>query len=69
MKSIFITFLLFIVVFSVAQSGVFGLLSHWSLHYGAFVLLAVIICCALYFVGLPKKTEKQSKKEEKDENK
>lgn len=67
MKSIFLTFLFFIVVFSVAKLDVLALLNHWGFRYGALLLFFIVLGCAIHFIGFLQKDRNSVKQEKKEE--
>ena len=72
MKSVFITFVIFIAVFGILKANIFALISSSAFHYLTYFLLFAVICCAVYFVGLPHKNHTESltteNQEEKEKN-
>ena len=55
MKSVFLTFIIFIVFFILLDSGIISVLSSSAFHYTVYGLFIIGVCAGLYFVGLPKK--------------
>lgn len=54
MKSIFISFLMFIVVFTALKFDILSLFDNSFMIYIALTGLFIVIACGLYFVGIPK---------------
>ena len=57
MKSVLMTFLMFFVVFASIQLGILDAINSGIFHLIVYIAFAVVIVCALYFVGLPKFSE------------
>ena len=76
MKSVFGTFLIFIVIFGLMKMNIIGVLNSTVFHFISYAALLTVICCAVYFVGMPSLGKKdkdnigQSPQErlDKDEN-
>ena len=54
MKSVLMTFLMFFVVFASIQMGILDVINSGLFHFIAYAAFAVVIGCAVYFVGIPK---------------
>lgn len=76
MKSVVGTFLIFIVIFGLLKMNIIGVLNSTSFHIISYAALVFVMCCALYFIGLPSLGKKNKKsvetvsqeRQNKDEN-
>lgn len=57
MKSIFLSFFIFLIVFIVLRSDILSVVSTNTFSYITFGAFLLVIGCALYFVGIPKISE------------
>jgi len=58
MKSVFITFIIFVVLFALLDSGIISVISSSAFHYAVYALFVMVIGAGVYFVGLPNKKNK-----------
>ena len=54
MKSVFLSILMFVVVFTALKFNILALLSSQLLVYIAIFAMIVVMICGLYFIGVPK---------------
>lgn len=54
MKSVFLSFLMFIIVFTALKLDILHVLDNSFMIYIALVGLLIVVACGLYFVGIPK---------------
>ena len=57
MKSVFLSFFIFLIVFIVLRSDILSVVSTNIFSYITFGAFLLVIGCALYFVGIPKTSE------------
>lgn len=73
MKSLLLTFVIFIVVFSLMKIDVLSVLGFSAVRYTAYIMLFVVICAGLYITFFPYsrliKKQKQQQKEADHEKK
>ena len=71
MKSILLSILMFIVIFTALKFNILSLIDNHIIFYVAIIGIIVVIISALYFVGVPKlsdfKKPTLKKEEEKDD--
>ena len=53
MKSVVVTFLMFVVVFILLKFDALALIDNSIFRIGSFVLFCCVLGCAIYFVGIP----------------
>lgn len=70
MKSVFLSILMFIVVFTALKLNILRIFDHHIIVYAALIGFVVVLICAFYFVGVPKasdfKKAFRKKSEERD---
>lgn len=54
MKSVLLSFLMFIVVFTALKFNVLRIFDHHIIVYVSWTAFVIVIFCALYFIGAPK---------------
>ena len=64
MKSVFLSFFIFLIVFIVLRSDILSVVSTNIFSYITFGAFLLVIGCALYFVGIPKMSENSPKTNE-----
>lgn len=64
MKSVFLSFFIFLIVFIVLRSDILSVVSTNTFSYITFGAFLLVIGCALYFVGIPKMSENSPKSNE-----
>lgn len=73
MKSVILTFLMFIVIFIILKADAVSIIDNGIFKIASFVLFFAVLGCAVYFVGIPdfrkiksemEKIEKEAAKEE-----
>ena len=73
MKSLLLTFVIFIVVFSLMKIDVLSVLGFSAVRYTAYIMLFVVLCAGLYITFFPYsrliKKQKQQQKEADHEKK
>ena len=67
MKSVFITFIIFIVVFALLKAGIISVISSSVFHYLVYGLFIIVIIVAIRLIGLP--TAKKSEDEKNEDKK
>ena len=68
MKSVFLSILMFIVVFTALKLNILRIFDHHIIVYTALISFIVVLACAFYFVGLPKASDlRKSYKKRKEE--
>lgn len=69
MKSVFISILMFIVVFTALKFNILSLFDNRIILYVSIVCLIIVIGCALYFIGIPGSTDAKKVTTETQEKK
>lgn len=69
MKSVILSFLMFIVVFTALKFNVLRIFDHHIIVYVSLTAFIIVIFCALYFIGTPKWRDVQSTFKKKPEEK
>ena len=71
MKSVLLSFLMFIVVFTALKFNVLRIFDHHIIVYVSWTAFVIVIFCALHFIGAPKwqgvKNAFKKKPEEKND--